>query len=70
VLDLIVWLTYLADHTQRVHFGSLVAPLSFRDPVMLALQAAALDDLSSGYIMTKNCMPYHAPIGEDIPHLL
>ncbi len=28
-LELIVVLTYLADHTQRVHFGSLVAPLSF-----------------------------------------
>jgi len=47
-LELIVALTYLADHTQRVHFGSLVAPLSFRDPMLLARQAAALDDLSGG----------------------
>ena len=47
-LELIVSLTYLADHTQRIPFGSLVAPLSFRDPVMLARQAAALDDLSDG----------------------
>jgi alkanesulfonate monooxygenase SsuD/methylene tetrahydromethanopterin reductase-like flavin-dependent oxidoreductase (luciferase family) len=47
-LDLSVSLTYLADHTQRVPFGPLVAPLSFHDPVMLARQAAALDDLSSG----------------------
>ena len=47
-LELIVSLTYLADHTQRIHFGSLVAPLSMRDPVMLARQAAALDDLSQG----------------------
>ena len=47
-LELIVSLTYLADHTQRVHFGSLVAPFSMRDPVMLARQAAALDDLSHG----------------------
>src|SRR5258707_7098519 len=31
-----------------MHFGSLVAPLSMRDPVMLARQAAALDDLSHG----------------------
>jgi alkanesulfonate monooxygenase SsuD/methylene tetrahydromethanopterin reductase-like flavin-dependent oxidoreductase (luciferase family) len=30
-LELLVSLTYLADHTHRVHFGSLVAPLSFRD---------------------------------------
>src|SRR5579863_6763508 len=47
-LEMLVSLTYLADHTQRVHFGPLVAPLSFRDPVMLARQALALDDLSEG----------------------
>jgi alkanesulfonate monooxygenase SsuD/methylene tetrahydromethanopterin reductase-like flavin-dependent oxidoreductase (luciferase family) len=47
-LEMIVALTYLADHTQRLHFGPMVAPFSFRDPVMLARQAAALDDLSDG----------------------
>jgi len=47
-LELIVSLSYLADHTTQVHFGPLVAPLSFRDPVMLARQALALDDLSGG----------------------
>jgi alkanesulfonate monooxygenase SsuD/methylene tetrahydromethanopterin reductase-like flavin-dependent oxidoreductase (luciferase family) len=47
-LDLIVALTYLADHTERVRFGPLVAPLSHRDPVHLAYQAVALDDLSGG----------------------
>jgi alkanesulfonate monooxygenase SsuD/methylene tetrahydromethanopterin reductase-like flavin-dependent oxidoreductase (luciferase family) len=47
-LDLVVALTYLAAHTGRVHFGSLVAPLSFRDPRILAHQAAALDALSEG----------------------
>ena len=47
-LECIVSLAYLADHTSRVRFGPLVAPLSFRDPVMLARQAAALDDLSDG----------------------
>ena len=47
-LELIVALTYLADHSRRMHFGSLVAPFSMRDPVMLARQAAALDDLSHG----------------------
>jgi F420-dependent oxidoreductase-like protein len=47
-LELIVSLTYLADHSQRVHFGPLVAPLSIRDPRILARQAAALDDLSGG----------------------
>jgi F420-dependent oxidoreductase-like protein len=47
-LEMIVSLTYLADHTQRITFGPLVAPLSFRHPAMLARQAAALDDLSGG----------------------
>ena len=47
-LELIVSLTYLASHSQSLHFGSLVAPLSFRDPVFLARQAMALDDLSGG----------------------
>lgn len=47
-LEMIVSLTYLADRSQRLHFGPLVAPVSFRDPRMLARQAAALDDLSGG----------------------
>ena len=47
-LELIVALAYIADHTSRVHFGSLVAPLSVRDPIMLVRQAAALDALSGG----------------------
>jgi F420-dependent oxidoreductase-like protein len=50
-LELIVSLTYLADHTQRIRFGSPVAPISFRDPVMLARQAVALDDLSGGRLV-------------------
>jgi F420-dependent oxidoreductase-like protein len=47
-LEMVVSLAYLADHTQRVHFGPLVAPFSFRHPAILARQAAALDDLSGG----------------------
>jgi F420-dependent oxidoreductase-like protein len=47
-LETIVSLTYLADHTQRIHFGPLVAPISFREPTLLARQAATLDDLSGG----------------------
>jgi alkanesulfonate monooxygenase SsuD/methylene tetrahydromethanopterin reductase-like flavin-dependent oxidoreductase (luciferase family) len=50
-LELIVSLTYLADHTSRLHFGSLVAPVSFRDPVLLTRQAIALDDLSRGRLI-------------------
>jgi F420-dependent oxidoreductase-like protein len=47
-LEMIVSLTYLADHSRRIHFGPLVAPLSVRNPTLLARQAAALDDLSNG----------------------
>ena len=47
-LEMVVSLTYLADHTQHIFFGPLVAPLSFRHPMLLARQAAALDDLSGG----------------------
>jgi F420-dependent oxidoreductase-like protein len=47
-LEAIVSLTYLADHTERLQFGPLVAPVSFRDPTILARQATALDDLSGG----------------------
>ncbi len=47
-LEMIVALTYAAEHTQHVRFGPLVAPVSVRDPIMLARQAMALDDLSGG----------------------
>lgn len=47
-LEMLVSMTYLAGNSERVRFGPLVSPVSFRDPVMLARQAAALDDLSGG----------------------
>lgn len=47
-VDIFLAFTYLADHSQRLEFGSLVCPVSFRDPVMLARQALALDNLSNG----------------------
>src|SRR5579859_6669129 len=50
-LELLVSLTYLADHSSTIHFGPLVAPISFREPVMLARQAAAIDDLSGGRLI-------------------
>jgi alkanesulfonate monooxygenase SsuD/methylene tetrahydromethanopterin reductase-like flavin-dependent oxidoreductase (luciferase family) len=46
-LELIVSLTYVASHTRNIRFGSLVAPVSFRDPVILARQAIALAELSN-----------------------
>ncbi len=47
-LELWVSLTWLATHTTRIEFGPLVSPVSFRDPVMTARMAAAVDDLSGG----------------------
>jgi alkanesulfonate monooxygenase SsuD/methylene tetrahydromethanopterin reductase-like flavin-dependent oxidoreductase (luciferase family) len=47
-LEMIVSLTYLASRTRRIEFGPLVAPVTFRDPALLAWQAAGLNDLSGG----------------------
>jgi len=47
-LELWVSLTWLASHTQRIQFGPLVSPVSFRHPTMTARMAAAVDDLSGG----------------------
>jgi F420-dependent oxidoreductase-like protein len=50
-LEMVVSLAWLADHTRRIHFGPMVAPLSFREPTILARQAAAIDDLSGGRML-------------------
>jgi F420-dependent oxidoreductase-like protein len=47
-LELWTSLTWLATHTERIAFGPVVAPVSFRDPVMTAWSAAAIDALSPG----------------------
>lgn len=47
-LECWVSLTWLASHTKRIEFGSLVSPFSFRHPAMLARMAASVDDLSGG----------------------
>jgi len=47
-LECWVSLAWLASHTQRIEFGPLVSPLSFRHPTMLARQATAIDELSGG----------------------
>jgi alkanesulfonate monooxygenase SsuD/methylene tetrahydromethanopterin reductase-like flavin-dependent oxidoreductase (luciferase family) len=47
-IDIFAAFTYLADHSARLEFGSLVAPVSFRDPVQLARLAQTLDNLSDG----------------------
>jgi len=47
-LDLWASLTWLAATTERIEFGPLVSPVSFRHPVTTAWTAAAVDDLSGG----------------------
>ena len=47
-LELWVSLTWLASHTQRIEFGPMVSPVSFRQPTMTARMASAVDDLSNG----------------------
>jgi len=47
-LELWTSLTWLATHTQRIEFGPLVSPASFRDPRMTARIARDVDDLSGG----------------------
>ncbi|MCC6168103.1 MAG: TIGR03560 family F420-dependent LLM class oxidoreductase [Caldilineaceae bacterium] len=50
-LELWVSFTWLASHTQRIVFGSLVTPVSFRDPVFTARMAKDVDDLSGGRLV-------------------
>jgi F420-dependent oxidoreductase-like protein len=47
-LEMWTSLTWLATHTQRIQFGPLVTPLSFREPTMTARMANAVDELSGG----------------------
>ncbi len=50
-LEAWVSLTYAATHTERIEFGTLVSPITFRHPSMLARMAAAVDDLSDGRLI-------------------
>ncbi|NLE52248.1 MAG: TIGR03560 family F420-dependent LLM class oxidoreductase [Chloroflexi bacterium] len=47
-LELWTSLTWLADRTERIEFGPLVAPVSFRHPAMLVRMAASVQELSGG----------------------
>ncbi|MEZ4532511.1 MAG: LLM class F420-dependent oxidoreductase [Thermomicrobiales bacterium] len=44
------WISFafLAAETNRIEFGPMVSPVSFRNPVVSAWSAAAVDDLSGG----------------------
>ena len=50
-LDLWISLAWLASHTDRIEFGPLVSPVSFRHPIFTARMAAAVDDLSGGRLI-------------------
>jgi F420-dependent oxidoreductase-like protein len=50
-LELWTSLTWLASQTQRLEFGPLVSPVSFRNPTMTARIASAIDDLSGGRLV-------------------
>lgn len=47
-LELWTSLTWLADNTDEIEFGSLVTPVSFRHPVFTARMAKDVDNLSGG----------------------
>lgn len=47
-LEAMISLAWAADNTERIEFGSLVHPVSFRDPRILAWQSTAINDLASG----------------------
>jgi F420-dependent oxidoreductase-like protein len=50
-LEAWVSLAWLASHTEKIEFGPLVSPLSFREPTLLARIAASVDDLSGGRLI-------------------
>ena len=50
-LETWVALTLTAAETTRLRFGSLVCPMTFRHPSLLARMAAAVDTLSGGRLV-------------------
>jgi F420-dependent oxidoreductase-like protein len=50
-LELWSSLTWLADHTERIEFGPLVTPITFRHPAITAQNAAAVNELSDGRLV-------------------
>ena len=50
-LEVWISLAYAASHTQRIEFGPLVTPVTFRHPAMNLRYATAVDDLSGGRLV-------------------
>lgn len=47
-LEMWISLAWLADNSNRIEFGQLVSPISFRNPVFAARMGKDIDDLSGG----------------------
>lgn len=69
--DAWIYLAGLARETQRIRLGTLVSPVTFRHPVVLAKMAATLDHLSDGRAelgMGAGWLePEHTAYGFDFP---
>ncbi len=50
-LETWTFLTYVAAKTENIHLGTLVSPLPFRHPGVLAKRLATLDNLSNGRVI-------------------
>lgn len=50
-LELWISLAWLASHTEKIEFGPLVTPFSFRHPTMTTRMGSAVDDLSGGRLI-------------------
>lgn len=50
-LETWTFLTYIAAKTENIHMGTLVTPLPFRHPGVLAKRLATLDNLSGGRVI-------------------
>ncbi len=50
-LEVWISLAYAASHTERIEFGPLVTPITFRHPAMNLRYATAVDDLSGGRLV-------------------
>lgn len=51
ILDPMVYLGYLAAHTRRIALGTAGMVLPLRDPIILAKQAASVDQLTGGRLL-------------------
>lgn len=51
ILDPMVYLGYLAAHTQRIALGTAGMVLTLRDPLIVAKQAASVDQLTGGRLL-------------------